>query len=186
MCGLVFFFSHIFTNAIVTRQEQSRDDKKKKKNKKKHTTKLSCEDLGKKFVNAPPPPPPPDVPYAPADQRSCLFIFDNIFGLGLVWWGGLLLDVRDRGIQGACCAKWASDTWRWRCARAEPEVQEKILKEHVQAARPEILNDYMEARCPVKSHRCRAGRRNPWSLRSALAAECTTKSIGGKASRVLS
>ena len=68
--------------------------------------------------------------------KDLLFIFDN------------LLDVDDRGIQ-ALLREVGSDTLAVALRGAEPEVQEKILKNMSKRA-AEILKDDMEARGPVK------------------------------------
>ncbi len=68
--------------------------------------------------------------------KDLLFIFDN------------LLDVDDRGIQ-ALLREVGSDTLAVALRGAEPEVQEKVLKNMSKRA-AEILKDDMEARGPVK------------------------------------
>src|SRR5271156_6601827 len=68
--------------------------------------------------------------------KDLLFIFDN------------LLDVDDRGIQ-ALLREVGSDTLAVALRGAEPEVQEKILRNMSKRA-AEILKDDMEARGPVK------------------------------------
>ncbi|HMH87396.1 MAG TPA: flagellar motor switch protein FliG, partial [Steroidobacteraceae bacterium] len=68
--------------------------------------------------------------------KDLLFVFDN------------LLDVDDRGIQ-ALLREVGSDTLAVALRGAEPEVQEKVLKNMSKRA-AEILKDDMEARGPVK------------------------------------
>src|SRR5271170_2602737 len=68
--------------------------------------------------------------------KDLLFVFDN------------LLDVDDRGIQ-AMLREVGSDTLAVALRGAEPEVQEKILRNMSKRA-AEILKDDMEARGPVK------------------------------------
>ena len=75
--------------------------------------------------------------------KDLLFVFDN------------LLDVDDRGIQ-ALLREVGSDTLAVALRGAEPEVQEKILKNMSKRA-AEILKDDMEARGPVKLDGCRGG-----------------------------
>src|SRR6202789_3955482 len=79
--------------------------------------------------------------------KDLLFIFDN------------LLDIDDRGIQ-ALLREVGSDTLAVALRGAEPEVQEKILKNMSKRA-AEILKDDMEARAPANRGAV-ARARTPW------------------------
>jgi flagellar motor switch protein FliG len=97
--------------------------------------------------------------------KDLLFIFDN------------LLDVDDRGIQ-ALLREVGSDTLAIALRGAEPEVQEKILKNMSKRA-AEILKDDMEARGPVKLADVEAAQKEIVVIAQRLAEEGTI-SIGGK------
>src|ERR1700730_6758834 len=97
--------------------------------------------------------------------KDLLFIFDN------------LLDVDDRGIQ-ALLREVGSDTLAVALRGAEPEVQEKILKNMSKRA-AEILKDDMEARGPVKLTDVEAAQKEIVTIAQRLAEEGTI-SIGGK------
>jgi flagellar motor switch protein FliG len=98
--------------------------------------------------------------------KDLLFIFDN------------LLDVDDRGIQ-AMLREVGSDTLAVALRGAEPEVQEKILKNMSKRA-AEILKDDMEARGPVKLTDVEAAQKEIVVIAQRLAEEGTI-SLGGKA-----
>jgi flagellar motor switch protein FliG len=97
--------------------------------------------------------------------KDLLFIFDN------------LLDVDDRGIQ-ALLREVGSDTLAVALRGAEPEVQEKILKNMSKRA-AEILKDDMEARGPVKLADVEAAQKEIVVIAQRLAEEGTI-SLGGK------
>jgi flagellar motor switch protein FliG len=98
--------------------------------------------------------------------KDLLFIFDN------------LLDVDDRGIQ-ALLREVGSDTLAVALRGAEPEVQERILKNMSKRA-AEILKDDMEARGPVKLTDVEAAQKEIVVIAQRLAEEGTI-SLGGKA-----
>src|ERR1700735_2498824 len=97
--------------------------------------------------------------------KDLLFIFDN------------LLDIDDRGIQ-ALLREVGSDTLAVALRGAEPEVQEKILKNMSKRA-AEILKDDMEARGPVKLADVEAAQKEIVTIAQRLADEGTI-SLGGK------
>jgi flagellar motor switch protein FliG len=97
--------------------------------------------------------------------KDLLFIFDN------------LLDVDDRGIQ-ALLREVGSETLALALRGAEPEVQEKILKNMSKRA-AEILKDDMEARGPVKLTDVEAAQKEIVVIAQRLAEEGTI-SLGGK------
>lgn len=97
--------------------------------------------------------------------KDLLFIFDN------------LLDVDDRGIQ-ALLREVGSETLAVALRGAEPEVQEKILKNMSKRA-AEILKDDMEARGPVKLTDVEAAQKDIVVIAQRLAEEGTI-SLGGK------
>jgi flagellar motor switch protein FliG len=97
--------------------------------------------------------------------KDLLFIFDN------------LLDVDDRGIQ-ALLREVGSDTLALALRGAEPEVQEKILKNMSKRA-AEILKDDMEARGPVKLVDVEAAQKEIIVIAQRLAEEGTI-TLGGK------
>jgi flagellar motor switch protein FliG len=97
--------------------------------------------------------------------KELLFIFDN------------LLDVDDRGIQ-ALLREVGSDTLAIALRGAEPEVQERILKNMSKRA-AEILKDDMEARGPVKLADVEAAQKEIVVIAQRLAEEGTI-SLGGK------
>jgi flagellar motor switch protein FliG len=97
--------------------------------------------------------------------KDLLFIFDN------------LLDVDDRGIQ-ALLREVGSDALAVALRGAEPEVQEKILKNMSKRA-AEILKDDMEARGPVKLTDVEAAQKEIVTIAQRLAEEGTI-SLGGK------
>jgi flagellar motor switch protein FliG len=97
--------------------------------------------------------------------KDLLFVFDN------------LLDVDDRGIQ-ALLREVGSDTLAVALRGAEPEVQEKILKNMSKRA-AEILKDDMEARGPVKLVDVEAAQKEIIVIAQRLAEEGTI-SLGGK------
>jgi flagellar motor switch protein FliG len=97
--------------------------------------------------------------------KDLLFIFDN------------LLDVDDRGIQ-ALLREVGSDTLAVALRGAEPEVQERILKNMSKRA-AEILKDDMEARGPVKLTDVEAAQKEIVVIAQRLAEEGTI-SLGGK------
>jgi flagellar motor switch protein FliG len=97
--------------------------------------------------------------------KDLLFIFDN------------LLDVDDRGIQ-ALLREVGSDTLAVALRGAEPEVQEKILKNMSKRA-AEILKDDMEARGPVKLVEVEAAQKEIVVIAQRLAEEGTI-ALGGK------
>ncbi len=98
--------------------------------------------------------------------KDLLFIFDN------------LLDVDDRGVQ-ALLREVSSDTLAVALRGAEPEVQEKILRNMSKRA-AEILKDDMEARGPVKLADVEAAQKEIIVVAQRLAEEGTI-SLGGKA-----
>jgi flagellar motor switch protein FliG len=97
--------------------------------------------------------------------KDLLFIFDN------------LLDVDDRGIQ-ALLREVGSDTLALALRGAEPEVQEKVLKNMSKRA-AEILKDDMEARGPVKLVDVEAAQKEIIVIAQRLAEEGTI-TLGGK------
>src|ERR1700761_8715952 len=97
--------------------------------------------------------------------KDLLFVFDN------------LLDVDDRGIQ-ALLREVGSDTLAVALRGAEPEVQEKILKNMSKRA-AEILKDDMEARGPVKLIEVEAAQKEIVVIAQRLAEEGTIN-LGGK------
>jgi flagellar motor switch protein FliG len=97
--------------------------------------------------------------------KDLLFIFDN------------LLDVDDRGIQ-ALLREVGSDTLAVALRGAEPEVQEKILRNMSKRA-AEILKDDMEARGPVKLADVEASQKEIVVIAQRLAEEGTIN-LGGK------
>jgi len=97
--------------------------------------------------------------------KDLLFVFDN------------LLDVDDRGIQ-ALLREVGSDTLAIALRGAEPEVQEKVLKNMSKRA-AEILKDDMEARGPVKLADVEAAQKEIVTIAQRLADEGTI-SLGGK------
>ena len=97
--------------------------------------------------------------------KDLLFVFDN------------LLDVDDRGIQ-ALLREVGSDTLAVALRGAEPEVQEKILRNMSKRA-AEILKDDMEARGPVKLTDVEASQKEIVVIAQRLAEEGTI-TLGGK------
>jgi len=97
--------------------------------------------------------------------KDLLFVFDN------------LMDVDDRGIQ-ALLREVGSDTLAVALRGAEPEVQERILKNMSKRA-AEILKDDMEARGPVKLADVEAAQKEIIVIAQRLAEEGTI-SLGGK------
>lgn len=97
--------------------------------------------------------------------KDLLFIFDN------------LLDVDDRGIQ-ALLREVGSDTLAVALRGAEPDVQDKILKNMSKRA-AEILKDDMEARGPVKLTDVEAAQKDIVVVAQRLAEEGTI-ALGGK------
>jgi flagellar motor switch protein FliG len=97
--------------------------------------------------------------------KDLLFVFDN------------LLDIDDRGIQ-ALLREVGSDTLALALRGAEPEVQEKILKNMSKRA-AEILKDDMEARGPVKLTDVEAAQKEIVVIAQRLAEEGTI-TLGGK------
>jgi flagellar motor switch protein FliG len=91
--------------------------------------------------------------------KDLLFVFDN------------LLDVDDRGIQ-ALLREVGSDTLAVALRGAEPEVQEKILRNMSKRA-AEILKDDMEARGPVKLAEVEASQKEIVVIAQRLAEEGT-------------
>jgi flagellar motor switch protein FliG len=97
--------------------------------------------------------------------KELLFVFDN------------LLEVDDRNIQ-ALLREVGSDTLAVALRGAEPEVQEKILKNMSKRA-AEILKDDMEARGPVKLTDVEAAQKEIIVITQRMAEEGTI-SLGGK------
>jgi flagellar motor switch protein FliG len=97
--------------------------------------------------------------------KDLLFVFDN------------LLDVDDRGIQ-ALLREVGSDTLAVALRGAEPEVQDRLLKNMSKRA-AEILKDDMEARGPVKLADVEAAQKEIVVIAQRLAEEGTI-SLGGK------
>jgi flagellar motor switch protein FliG len=97
--------------------------------------------------------------------KDLLFVFEN------------LMDIEDRGIQ-ALLREVGSDTLAIALRGAEPEVQEKILKNMSKRA-AEILKDDMEARGPVKLADVEAAQKEIVTIAQRLADEGTI-SLGGK------
>ena len=97
--------------------------------------------------------------------KDLLFIFDN------------LLEVDDRGIQ-AILREVGSDTLALALRGAEPEVQDKIMRNMSKRA-SEILRDDMEARGPVKLAEVEAAQKEIVVVAQRLAEEGTI-TLGGK------
>jgi flagellar motor switch protein FliG len=97
--------------------------------------------------------------------KELLFVFDN------------LLDIDDRGVQ-ALLREVGSDTLAVALRGAEPDVQEKILKNMSKRA-AEILKDDMEARGPVKLADVEAAQKEIIVITQRMAEEGTI-SLGGK------
>jgi len=97
--------------------------------------------------------------------KDLLFVFDN------------LLDIDDRGVQ-ALLREVGSDTLAIALRGAEPEVQEKILRNMSKRA-AEILKDDMEARGPVKLADVEASQKEIVVIAQRLAEEGTI-ALGGK------
>jgi flagellar motor switch protein FliG len=97
--------------------------------------------------------------------KDLLFIFDN------------LLNVDDRGIQ-TLLREVGSDTLALALRGAEPEVQDKILRNMSKRA-AEILKDDMEARGPVKLTEVEAAQKEIVVIAQRLGEEGTI-SLGGK------
>ena len=97
--------------------------------------------------------------------KELLFVFDN------------LMDVDDRGIQ-ALLREVGSDTLAVALRGAEPEVQEKILKNMSKRA-AEILKDDMEVRGPVKLRDVEAAQKEIIVITQRMAEEGTI-TLGGK------
>lgn len=97
--------------------------------------------------------------------KDLLFVFDN------------LLDIDDRGIQ-ALLREVGSESLAIALRGAEPEVQDKILKNMSKRA-AEILKDDMEARGPVKLADVEAAQKEIIAIAQRLAEEGTI-SLGGK------
>jgi flagellar motor switch protein FliG len=97
--------------------------------------------------------------------KELLFVFDN------------LLEVDDRNIQ-ALLREVGSETLAVALRGAEPEVQEKILKNMSKRA-AEILKDDMEARGPVKLTDVEAAQKEIIVITQRMAEEGTI-SLGGK------
>jgi flagellar motor switch protein FliG len=97
--------------------------------------------------------------------KDMLFIFDN------------LLTIDDRGIQ-AILRDVGSDTLALALRGAEPEVQDKIMRNMSKRA-AEILRDDMEARGPVKLVEVEAAQKEIVIIAQRLAEEGTI-SLGGK------
>jgi flagellar motor switch protein FliG len=95
-----------------------------------------------------------------------LFVFDN------------LLAVEDRGIQ-TILRDVGSDTLALALRGAEPEVQDKIMRNMSKRA-AEILRDDMEARGPVKLAEVEAAQKEIVGIAQRLA-EDGTITLGGKA-----
>src|SRR6202167_3192268 len=96
--------------------------------------------------------------------KDLLFVFDS------------LLDVDDRGIQ-ALLREVGSDTLAVALRGAEPDVQEKVLKNMSKRA-AEILKDDMEARGPVKLTDVEAAQKEIIVIAQRMAEEGTI-SLGG-------
>src|SRR5450432_864462 len=97
--------------------------------------------------------------------KELLFIFDN------------LMDVDDRGIQ-TLLREVGSDTLAVALRGAEPEVQDKILRNMSKRA-AEILKDDMEARGPVKLTDVEAAQKEVIVIAQRMAEEGTIN-LGGK------
>jgi flagellar motor switch protein FliG len=97
--------------------------------------------------------------------KDMLFIFDNLLGID------------DRGIQ-AILRDVGSDTLAVALRGAEPEVQDKIMRNMSKRA-AEILRDDMEARGPVKLVEVEAAQKEIVIIAQRLAEEGTI-SLGGK------
>jgi flagellar motor switch protein FliG len=97
--------------------------------------------------------------------KDLLFVFDN------------LLNIDDRGIQ-AVLREVGSDTLALALRGAEPEVQDKILRNMSKRA-GEILRDDMEARGPVKLAEVEAAQKEIVAIAQRLAEEGTIN-LGGK------
>jgi flagellar motor switch protein FliG len=102
--------------------------------------------------------------------KDLLFVFDNLLG------------VDDRGIQ-ALLREVGSDTLAVALRGAEPEVQEKILKNMSKRA-AEILKDDMEARGPVKLADVEAAQKEIIVIAQRMAEEGTI-TLGGKSEEEL-
>jgi flagellar motor switch protein FliG len=100
-----------------------------------------------------------------SEIKDLLFVFDN------------LLDIDDRGIQ-SLLREASSDTLAVALRGAEPEVQDKILRNMSKRA-AEILKDDMEARGPVKLADVEAAQKEIVAIAQRLAEEGTI-SLGGK------
>ena len=98
--------------------------------------------------------------------KELLFIFDN------------LLNIDDRGIQ-AVLREVSSDTLAVALRGAEPEVQDKVLRNMSKRA-GEILKDDMEARGPVKLVEVEAAQKEVVAIAQRLAEEGAI-SLSGKA-----
>jgi len=98
--------------------------------------------------------------------KDLLFVFDNLLGID------------DRGIQ-ALLREVSSDTLAVALRGAEPEVQDKILRNMSKRA-AEILKDDMEVRGPVKLAEVEAAQKEIVVIAQRLAEEGTI-SLGGKA-----
>jgi flagellar motor switch protein FliG len=96
--------------------------------------------------------------------KDLLFVFDN------------LLNVEDRGIQ-ALLREVGSDALALALRGAEPEVQDKILKNMSKRA-AEILKDDMEARGPVKLVEVEAAQKEIIAIAQRLAEEGTISLSG--------
>jgi flagellar motor switch protein FliG len=97
--------------------------------------------------------------------KDLLFVFDN------------LLSIEDRGIQ-AILRDVGSDTLALALRGAEPEVQDKIMRNMSKRA-AEILRDDMEARGPVKLAEVEAAQKEIVVIAQRLA-EDGTINLGGK------
>lgn len=97
--------------------------------------------------------------------KDLLFVFDN------------LLNIDDRGIQ-TLLREVGSDALALALRGAEPEVQDKILKNMSKRA-AEILKDDMEARGPVKLVEVEAAQKEIITIAQRLAEEGTIN-LGGK------
>ena len=96
--------------------------------------------------------------------KDLLFVFDN------------LLNVDDRGIQ-SLLREVGSDALALALRGAEPEVQDKILKNMSKRA-AEILKDDMEARGPVKLAEVEAAQKEIIAIAQRLAEEGTINLSG--------
>jgi flagellar motor switch protein FliG len=100
--------------------------------------------------------------------KDLLFVFDN------------LLDIDDRGIQ-TILRDVGSDTLALALRGAEPEVQDKIMRNMSKRA-AEILRDDMEARGPVKLAEVEAAQKEIVGTVQRLAEEGTINLGGADAS----